>query len=186
MRSAAPSISVRKLVGERRPTERPGFAHALRKSCCTGRRRSWSTPGDEIAADVRGDSHPIWPRSPIASRCSARLGVAFVQGRLTKDEFDLSGSARRLPPGAELDALTADIPAGPIETRPPAPDRESHNRKVIQRGTAAGAGASMAFTAAMVMVAGGDPVVGAVAVPLVGLFVAVLLAGLLDASFMGP
>jgi hypothetical protein len=50
---------------------------------------------------------------------------------------------------------------------------------VIQRGTAAGAGVSMAFTAALVVVGGGGPVVGAVAVPLVGLFVAVLLAGLL-------
>ena len=134
-------------------------------------------PGDEIAADVRGDSHLIASQSHREQVLGA-LKAAFVQGRLTKDEFD-QRVGQALATYAELDALTADIPAGPIETQPPAPDRQSHNRKVIQRGTAAGAGASMAVTAAMVVVAGGDPVVGAVAVPLVGLFVAVLLAGLL-------
>jgi hypothetical protein len=142
-------------------------------------------PGDEIAADVRGDSHLIASQADREQVLGA-LKAAFVQGRLTKDEFD-QRVGQALATYAELDALTADIPAGPIETQPGAPDREAHNRpdreahnrKVIQRGTAAGAGVSMAFTAASVMVAGGGPVVGAVAVPLVGLFVAVLLAGLL-------
>jgi hypothetical protein len=50
---------------------------------------------------------------------------------------------------------------------------------VIRRGTAAGAGASMAFTAVMVGVAGGGPALGLVAVPVVGSVAAVLLAGLL-------
>ncbi|MGB6581753.1 MAG: DUF1707 domain-containing protein [Streptosporangiaceae bacterium] len=150
--------------------------YALRRSC------SWEggevvEPGDEIAADVRDDSHLIASQADREQVLGA-LKAAFVQGRLTKDEFD-QRVGRALATYAELDALTADIPAGPIETQPSAPDRESHNRKVIQRGTAAGAGVSMAFTAASVIVAGGSAVVGAVAVPLVGLFVAVLLAGLL-------
>ena len=105
------------------------------------------------------------------------LKTAFVHGRLTKDEFD-HRVGQALATYAELDALTADIPARWIETQPPKPARESHNRKVIQRGTAAGAGASMVFTAALGVV-GGSPVVGLVAAPLVGSFVAVLLAGLL-------
>jgi hypothetical protein len=134
-------------------------------------------PGDEIAADVGGDSHLIASQAGREQVLDA-LKAAFVQGRLTKGEFD-QRVGQALATYAELDALTADIPARPIETQPSAPDRESHNRKVIQRGTAAGAGVSMAFTAASVIVAGGSPVVGAVAVPLVGLFVAVLLAGLL-------
>jgi hypothetical protein len=79
----------------------------------------------------------------------------------------------------ELDALTADIPAGRTQIQATEPARESRNRKLIQRGTAAGAGASMAFTAALVTAAGGSPVVGLVVVPVIGSFVAVLLAGLL-------
>jgi hypothetical protein len=106
------------------------------------------------------------------------LKAAFVQGRLTKDEFD-QRVGRVLATYAELDALTADIPARPAETRLPEPARESHNRKVIQRGTAAGAGASMAFTAVLVVVAGGSLALGLVVVPAVGAVVAVLLAGLL-------
>ena len=134
-------------------------------------------PGDEIAAGAGGDSHLITSQADRGQVLDA-LKAAFVQGRLTKDEFD-QRVGRALASYAELDALTADIPAGPTDTQPSEPARESHNRKVIQRGTAAGAGVSMAFTAVLVMVAGGSPVVGAVAVPLAGLVVAVLLAGLL-------
>ena len=50
---------------------------------------------------------------------------------------------------------------------------------MIQRGTAAGVGVSMAFTATLVMVDGASPIVGFVVVPLVGVVMAVLLAGLL-------
>jgi hypothetical protein len=39
------------------------------------------------------------------------LKAAFVQGRLTKDEFD-QRVGQVLAAYAELDALTADIPAG--------------------------------------------------------------------------
>jgi len=42
----------------------------------------------------------------------AALKAAFVQGRLTKDEFDHRVS-RALAMYAELDALTADIPGAP-------------------------------------------------------------------------
>jgi hypothetical protein len=101
-----------------------------------------------------------------------------VQGRLTKAEFD-QRVGHVLATYAELDALTADLPAAPTQTRLPEPARESHNRKVIQRGTAAGAGGSMAFVAAMVMVAGGSPAVALIVVPVVGFVVAVVLAGLL-------
>jgi hypothetical protein len=81
------------------------------------------------------------------------LKAAFVQGRLTKDELD-HRVGQALATYAELDALTADIPARWRETQPPKPARESRNRKVIQRGTAAGATASMAFTAALGLVGG--------------------------------
>jgi len=45
---------------------------------------------------------------------------AFVQGRLTKDEFDTRiGQAFASRTYAELAAVTADIPAGLIGARPP-------------------------------------------------------------------
>jgi hypothetical protein len=133
-------------------------------------------PGDEIAAGAEGQNRL---RASHADReqVIAALKDAFVQGRLAKDEFDLRVS-KALASYAELDALTADIPAGPTEAQSTEPHRESHNKKVIQRGTATGAGVSMAFTATLVTVYG-SPNVAYVAVPLVGLFMTVLLAGLL-------
>jgi len=47
------------------------------------------------------------------------LKAAFVQGRLTKDEFDLRVSrAFAARTYAELAGVTADIPAGPIGVQP--------------------------------------------------------------------
>jgi len=106
------------------------------------------------------------------------LKTAYVDGRLDRDEFDLR-VGKALATYAELDALTADIPAEPAAAPLAEPARQSHNKKVIQRGTAVGAGASMAFTAALVTAAGADPVVGMIVVPLIGAVMAVLLAGLL-------
>lgn len=140
-------------------------------------------PGDEIAAGGEGQSGP---RASAAGREQVidALKDAFVQGRLARDEFD-ERVGKVLATYAELDALTADIPAAQAGARSPAgarslePARESHNRKVMQRGTAAGAGLSAAFAAALVIVGGGSPVVGLIVVPLAGFSVAVLLAGLL-------
>ena len=74
-------------------------------------------PGDEIAASGKGLSHL---RASQAGREQVidALKDAFVQGRLTKDELDLRVS-KALASYAELDALTADIPAGPTRVRPP-------------------------------------------------------------------
>jgi len=133
-------------------------------------------PGDEVA----GTEGPGRLRASQAGREQVidALKDAFVQGRLDRDEFGLRVS-KVLAGYAELDALTADIPAGPAEGQSPEPARQSHNNKVIQRGTAAGAGMGMAFTAAMMMVAGTSAVAGLIVVPLVGFFLAILLAGLL-------
>ena len=133
--------------------------------------------GDEIAARASGGSRLIGSQAD-REQVLDTLKAAFAQGRLAKDEFD-QRVGQVLTAYAELDALTADIPAGPTETRLSEPEREAHNRKVIQRGTAAGAGASMAAAALMVVVAGGSPVIGLIVVPVVGFVVAVLLAGLL-------
>ena len=49
------------------------------------------------------------------------LKVAFVQGRLAKDEFDARvGQALAAPTHAELAVITADIPVDPVGVRPSA------------------------------------------------------------------
>jgi DUF1707 SHOCT-like domain len=134
-------------------------------------------PGGEIAAG-EGGQDCLRASHADQEQVIDTLKAAFLQGRLTKDEFEARVS-KVLHTYAELDALTADIPAGPTEAHSPEPARESHNRKVIQRGTAVGAGFGMAFTAAAVAMAGGSLAVGLIAVPVVGAVMAVLLAGLL-------
>ena len=82
-----------------------------------------SGPGDEKAAAVAGRSHP---RASRADRRQAAdvLRTAFVQGWLTKDEFDARVcQARASRTYAELAAVTADVPAGldngPLPRWPP-------------------------------------------------------------------
>ena len=66
------------------------------------------------------------------------LKAAFVQGRLTKDEFDLRvGTALVSRTCADLACLTADIPASPAARPRPAreparkPSRHSNGRKAV-------------------------------------------------------
>ena len=69
-------------------------------------------PGDEKAAGGPDGGHF---RASHADReqVIAALRVAFIQGRLTRDEFDLRvGRALGARTYAELAALTADLPAG--------------------------------------------------------------------------
>jgi hypothetical protein len=85
-------------------------------------------PGDEKAAGAsgRGDL-----RASHADREQVieALKVAFVQGRLDRDEFDLRVDqvfASRTY--AELAAITADVPAGLTAAHLPAPAREQGGR----------------------------------------------------------
>jgi hypothetical protein len=78
-------------------------------------------PGDEITAGAGGHSHL---RASHADREQVIdvLKAAFVQGRHTKAEFDLRvGQVLASRTYADLDVLTADIPAGPATAQPPAP-----------------------------------------------------------------
>jgi hypothetical protein len=80
-------------------------------------------PGDEIAAGAGGRGHL---RASHADRDQAieTLKAAFVQGRLTKAEFDArAGRALASRTYAELAAVTADLPAGLTTAQPPAPAR---------------------------------------------------------------
>ena len=71
-------------------------------------------PGDEIAG-AGGHSRLIASQADRGQVLDA-LKAAFVQGRLTKAEFD-HRVGQALASYAELDALTADIPAGRRQTQ---------------------------------------------------------------------
>ena len=99
-------------------------------------------PGDGTAG---ADGHGRL-RASYADREQAidALKAAFVQGRLTKDEFDLRiGTALMSRTCADLACLTADIPASPA-ARPPRPAREparkparhSNGRKAVAAAVA--------------------------------------------------
>lgn len=93
-------------------------------------------PGDRTAAAVPGCGHL---RASHADREHVihTLKIAFVQGRLTKDEFDQRVSqtfASRTH--AELASLTADLPAGLAEAQPPrrpaaAQDQQPVNKQLL-------------------------------------------------------
>ena len=113
------------------------------------------------------------------------LKASLVQGRLTKDEFDLRvGQVFASRTYAELDALTADIPDGVTSVQPPAEHAGEPGRvlpfKTAVRVGAVGAGPSMASAAVVLVQSSAVPAVaGMLIVGLTGLLVAGLLAALL-------
>jgi Domain of unknown function (DUF1707) len=107
----------------------------------------------------------------------AALTAAYIQGRLTKEELDVR-VGQALAMYAELDALTADLPAAPPAVTARAElAREAANKKMIRQGTAGVAGLTFILVTAL-----GAPYNPALAVIVAGLltfFVTVLTAGLL-------
>ena len=70
-------------------------------------------PGDEKAAGGSDRGH-LRASQADREQVIAALRAAFIQGRLTRDEFDLRlGRALGARTCVEVAALTADIPAGP-------------------------------------------------------------------------
>jgi Domain of unknown function (DUF1707) len=76
-------------------------------------------PGDEIAADA-GAVGPLYASCFDRVQVLGTLKAAFVQGRLTEDEYDARvGKASASQTHADLAVLVADIPAGSVTARPP-------------------------------------------------------------------
>jgi Domain of unknown function (DUF1707) len=133
-------------------------------------------PGDETGAGASGDGALPAARAGL-DRVIATLETAFVQGRLTKDEFELR-IGQALAIYAELDALTADIPAAASAVVPPAEAaRQAANKKMIQQGTVGVAGVTFLLDAVLVIPR--NPLLGVVAGILLTCFVTVLAAGFL-------
>ena len=91
-------------------------------------------PEDEIAPGAGGRGH-LRASHGDREQVIGNLKVAFVQGRLTKDEFDLRvGQALASRTYAELAAVTADIPAGLTTAKPPTPARAQGGQPVLRPG----------------------------------------------------
>jgi hypothetical protein len=133
-------------------------------------------PGDETGVSAGGDG-PLPSTRAGRDQVIAALKAAFVQGRLTKDEFELR-LGHALAIYAQLEALTADIPAAaPAVTPPTEAARQAANKKMVQQGTVGVAG--LTFLLDAVLVIPRNPVLGVVAGILLTVFVTVLTAGFL-------
>jgi len=133
-------------------------------------------PGDETGPGAVSEG-PLPATRAGRDQVIAALKTAFVQGRLSKDEFELRlGWALAIY--AQLDALTADIPAAALAVAPPPePSREAANKKMIQQGTAGVAGLTFVLTAALVIPR--NPVAGVLAAILLSCFLTMFTAGFL-------
>jgi hypothetical protein len=90
--------------------------------------------GDETAASAEGRGYL---RASHADREQVvdTLKAAFVQGMLTKDEFDLRvGQTFASRTHADLAAVTSDIPPGLPTARPPAPALARAEQRVARPG----------------------------------------------------
>ena len=110
-------------------------AAALRFPCIVfgGEAPVMAGPGDEIAAGAGGRSYL---RASHADREQVIdvLKAAFVQGRLTKDEFDARvGQALASRIHGDLAAVTADIPAGVAGGQRPRTSAHGWTQKPINK-----------------------------------------------------
>jgi hypothetical protein len=107
-------------------------------------------PGDEITAGTGSHSHLRASRAD-REQVIGVLKAAFVQERLTKDEFDLRvGQALASRTYAELAVLTADIPAGPIGDQPPRTPVRVQARRPTSNAAKAGICVAIAVAVAAV------------------------------------
>ena len=108
-------------------------------------------PEDQTAVDATGRSRL---RASHADRDHVidTLKAVFVQGRVTKDEFDARvGQVFASRTYAELAAVTADIPAGQIADQPPSNPARAQDRPTMSH--AAKGRRSLAVALAMMTVA---------------------------------
>ena len=110
-------------------------------------------PGDDMAADATGRGR-LQASHADREHVLDVLKAAFVEGRLTEDEFDMRvGQTFASRTYAELAALTADIPAGLIGVQPlrkPARAQAPHPQNKVVNSCACAALAVLALEAALV------------------------------------
>ena len=108
-----------------------------------------SMPGDHIAADAAGHGR-LGASHADCEQVIEVLKIAFVQGRLTKDEFGTRvGQAFTSQTYAELTKVIADLPAGLMGARPPRQLTRIRPRPSMNAAISAGAFAMLAALAGM-------------------------------------
>jgi hypothetical protein len=129
-------------------------------------------PGDHFAADAAGHGGPgAWDAD--CEQVIEVLKAAFVQGRLTKDEFGTRvGQAFASQTYAELAEVTADLPAGLTDARPRQVAR-SRPRLSMEAAMSAGAFTMIAALAGMLAA-----VVNRSAIGVIGAAVTIAIIGI--------
>jgi hypothetical protein len=131
-------------------------------------------PGDHIAADAAAHGRPGAPHADREQAIEV-LKAAFVQGRLTKDEFGARvGQAFRSQTHAELTEVTADLPAGLMEAR--APHQLTQTRPRLSMNAALSAGAFVMLAALVGMMAA---IVSGSAIAVISTAVIIAIVGVL-------
>jgi len=106
-------------------------------------------PGDHIAADGAGHGR-LGASHADCEQVIEVLKIAFVQGRLTKDEFGTRvGQAVTSQTHAELTEVIADLPAGLMGARPPRQLARTRPRLSMNAAISAGAFAMLAALVGM-------------------------------------
>jgi hypothetical protein len=106
-------------------------------------------PEDHIAADAAGHGG-AGARHADCEQVIEVLKTAFVQGRLTKDEFGARvGQAFTSQSHAELAEITADLPAGLTGARPPRKLARTRPRLSMEAAMSTGAFAMIAALAGL-------------------------------------
>jgi len=115
------------------------------------------------------------------------LKTAFVQGRLTKDEFGTRiGQALTSQTYAELTTVTADLPAGPMGARPPRQLARTRPCLSMNAVLSAGAFAMLAALVGMMAAVASRSAIVVISVPVVIAILGVLAFGaLMVASWRG-
>jgi hypothetical protein len=132
-------------------------------------------PGDELAAAGKGSGNLVASQAD-REQTIEMLKVAFVQERLTRDEFDLRvGQALASRTYAELAAVTADIPAGLIGYQLPRTPVRAHARPPMSTAAKAAICVAMAIAVPAVMSIAWGVVAPALFAPFY--FMALLVAG---------
>jgi hypothetical protein len=136
-------------------------------------------PGDHIAADSTGHGPP-GPSEADREQVITVLKTAFVQGRLTREEFGTRvGLAYTSQAYAQLTEVTADLPAWLIRARPPRQLARTRPRLSMNAALSAGAFAIIAALAGMMAAVTSHSAVAVISMAVIIAIIGILAFGAL-------
>jgi hypothetical protein len=143
-------------------------------------------PGDHIAADP-ADHGPPGPSQADREQVIAVLKTAFVQGRLTREEFGTRvGLAYTSQAYVQLTEVTADLPDWLIRARPPRPLARTRPWLSMDAALSGGAFAMIAALIGMMAAVASHSAVAVISVAVMIAIIGILAFGaLIVASWRG-